>query len=393
MLIDGITLDCHACGSITCLNHHGAKDLKCVNCTPEHECCRVLDIVHGGSSAKAVKHGHICSICGEVYTHTHDLARMDNTTHPMVCPQCSRQAVSYSPVHHRYSPVDLAKLTVVAFVVLLTVGFFAWFLPSVFMGVFTPIKTALVTVNNVTAESGEVIRDAAHLVGTQLKKTIASLGENEQQIQETVLHVTKVASLLASQHLNRTTLPLMSAANGLSVLTGDFLELASEEIRQSCWIVACLFLSRDKCNEQYYTEFHLCDNPVYKITERGVEYSVTAPCRYNGAYITTDATKRYNTYVKTRVYAVFEKEVSNLSNAGTINAQTFNNLANSMNLYQHIQLVAREECDELKPYMRKDCNANHCIDLAVPRALLTPEKLTYACLLENWNHNRKMFAE
>ena len=67
---------------------------------------------------------------------------------------------------------------------------------------------------------------------------------------------------------------------------GDLLEFASVEIRQACWLVACLFLSKDACNEQFYTEFHLCDKPLLNITEGGTSYLVSPPCTYHGNYVT-----------------------------------------------------------------------------------------------------------
>jgi hypothetical protein len=299
--------------------------------------------------------------------------------------------VQHSPIHHRISPVDLAKLAVSCFVILVLVGFFAWFLPSIFMGVFTPIKTALVTVDNVTAESGEVVRIAAHMIGIQLKQTIQSLGEDENAIQETVLHVTKVASILASKHLNRTLKPIIGAADGMSVLAGDFLELASTEIRQSCWLVACLFLSKQKCDEQFYTEFHLCDAPIYNITEGGVNYMVSAPCEYHGKYIKTDSTARYNTYVRARVFGAFENQIRSMHDRGEITFQNFNQMAKQFNVYPHLLSVAKEECAELKPYMQRDCFENHCIETVAPRTIIDGEKVTYACLQHKWQVGKKMF--
>jgi hypothetical protein len=299
--------------------------------------------------------------------------------------------VRYSPLHHRISAQDLAKIAAIGLTLLLTIGFFAWFLPSIFMGVFTPVRTALATVNNVTAESGEVVRIAANLIGTQLKATIKSLGEDEVQVQETVLHVTKVASILASKHLNRTAKPILGAVDGVSILAGDFLELASAEIRQSCWLVACLFLPKQKCDEQFYTEFHLCDAPVYNVTEGGVNYQVSAPCEFHGKYIKTDATERYNTYVRTRVFGTFEEKIKQLNEDGLHTYQAFMQAAKEKNIYSHLYAIAKEECSSLKPYMQRDCYENHCIESAAPRSIVDQEKVTYACLQHKWAETRKMF--
>jgi len=262
------------------------------------------------------------------------------------------------------------------------VAIFAWFIPTFILGLFTPIKSALVTVNNITEESGDVVRTAAHLVGGQLKKTILALGEDEQQIQETVLHVTKVASILATKHLNRTTAPVLSAANGVSVMTGDFLEFASNEIRQACWLVACLFLTTEKCNEQFYTEFHLCDKPMHNITEDGKSYLVSAPCQYHGTFITTSATDQYNSYVRDRVFTGVDKGFATLKDTGELNPQSFNALAHRYNLYEHMKDIADEECLPLKQYMQADCYARHCVE--TKKVNISPDKLSYACLYDNY---------
>lgn len=378
----GEVLQCESCGSDKCFNHHGLRDIKCVNCI-QHDCVRLLDNSHGNSSARQLLHAHTCVICGSVYEHTHDLYLADDEDHPLVCPACASQALVHTPVHRRIHRRDFLRIGLLVLVLVTMVAIAASLIPIFSLGLLSPVRSALVTANNITAESGEVIRAAAHLVGTQLQEAIRSLGEDEAQVQEIVLHVTKVASILASKHLNRTTAPVLEAANGVSVLAGDLLEFASVEIRQACWLVACLFLSKEKCNEQFYTEFHLCDKPILNITEAGTSFLVMPPCQYHGNYITTKATRKYDDYIKTRLVQKIMLAVGKMKELDEFNAVAFRKLAEANNLYEHLENIAGEECSVQKPFLQRDCFAAHCIDNVSGPNMVSKEAIAYSCLYDN----------
>lgn len=378
----GEVLDCESCGDSKCLNHHGLRDVECVNCL-QHDCVRLLDKNHGYSSARQFLHAHTCEICHSVFKHTHDLYLSDGEDHPLVCPACASQALVHTPMHKRIHRRDFLRIGLTILVLVTMVAIAAFLIPVFSLGLIAPVKNALVTANNITAESGEVIRTAAHLVGTQLQEAIRSLGEDEAQVQETVLHVTKVASILASKHLNRTATPVLEAANGVSVLAGDLLEFASVEIRQACWLVACLFLSKDACNEQFYTEFHLCDKSLLNITEGGTSYLVSPPCTYHGNYIRTKATKRYDEYVKTRLVNKIMVAVAKLRELDQFDSATFRKLANDNNLYEHLENIAGEECSVQKAFLQLDCYAAHCIDPVNGPNTVSKEATAYHCLYDN----------
>lgn len=384
-------LNCEVCQEVKCFDHFGQQDLKCVNCESSHSCVRQLDLSHGNSSAKNIEHSHVCMNCGKSFSHTHDLAHADSVYHPMVCPSCARGALRHHSIFRKHDFADLVKIATALTILIAVIALFAWFLPSLFTGFFAPIQSALGTVNNVTEESGEVVRTAAHLVGAQLKKTIQALGEDEEEIQNTVLHVTKVASLLTSKHINRTMQPVLSAANSVSALTGDLLEFASTEIRTACWIVACLFLSEKHCNEQFYTEFSLCENPLHNITEKGVSYMVTAPCAYHGQYIQTDATKQYDDYVKNRVYTTFTLAVETSRQNNELTLKGFEILMTRFKVYEHLLSISEQECSLLKPFLQRDCLKNHCVDKVNSKLQIDPEKLTAACLYQKHRAGVNMF--
>jgi len=375
----GESLRCESCGSDKCFNHHGLRDIKCVNCIP-HDCVRLLDNTHGNSSARQLLHSHCCVICGSIFEHTHDLYLADDEDHPLVCPACASQALVHTPMHKRIHRRDFLRIGFSILVLVTMVALIASLIPVFSLGLLAPIRSALVTANNITAESGEVIRTAAHLVGTRLQEAIRSLGEDEEQVQDTVLHVTKVASILAMKHLNRTSAPVMEVANGVSVLAGDLLEFASLEIRQACWLVACMFLSKEACSEQFYTEFHLCDKPLINITEAGTSYLVSPPCQFHGNYITTKTTQKYDEYVKTRLLNKIMLAVSKMKELDEFNSIAFRRLAESNRLYEHLANIAEEECSIQKPFLQKDCFISHCMDPVNSQNMVSKEAVAYNCL-------------
>lgn len=388
----GESLRCDSCGSDKCLNHHGLRDIQCVNCIP-HNCVRLLDNTHGNSSARQLLHSHCCVICGSIFEHTHDLYLADDEDHPLVCPACASQALVHTPMHKRIHRRDFLRIGFIVLVLVTTVALMASLIPVFALGLLTPVQNALVTANNITAESGEVIRTAAHLVGTRLQEAIRSLGEDEEQVQDTILHVTKVASILAMKHLNRTSAPVMEAANGVSVLAGDLLEFASFEIRQACWLVACMFLSKEACNDQFYTEFHLCDKPLINITEAGTSYLVNPPCQFHGRYITTGATKRYDDYVKNRLINKIMLAVSRMRELDEFNSIAFRRLADSNGLYEHLANIAEEECSVQKSFLQADCFMSHCIDPIKGPNMVSKETITYNCLFTRLERGQPLIPD
>jgi len=296
------------------------------------------------------------------------------------------------PFVQRVHTRDAIKIGIGFLVTITMVITLVWLITALGGGFLKPIRSALATAANVTDESGEVIRTATTLVGQHLKKALNDIGDDVTEIEDTVLHVTKVASQLAAKHLNRTYTPTLQAMNGVSALAGDILDFASFEVRQACWLVACLFLTAENCNEQFYTEFQLCNAPTYNITEGGKAYIVQTPCEYHGRFIETTATQRYDVYVKTRIYQKMRNGVEQMRDANILNFDQFTRLAKSVNIVEHLQREASRECEPQKEFLRKDCYARHCAPPPTDNNMVHNELSVHACLFDRVKRKEEMFV-